>query len=258
MKKIVKERFALFAGIFLFSVVVTYVSLQVIHYQRSVLPPEERPERSKELQELREREWKERHERFHTLVEERLLAAEKESTCIACHGVIPHKKDKKVRSLINMHTEYLLCESCHLHPDIRKNAVFKWFSPNSDDLKGKQYGTDYDREGRLIEPDMHAQIAPFVNNSPYMMSGNLERAKEDMKMWETLSDDRKKELKRHYHKDMEDKGPKCENCHSKESVMDFRSLGFSDKRRAEVMHPAVTGLITKYREFYIPDLFRRE
>ncbi len=50
----------------------------------------------------------------------------------------------------------------------------------------------------------------------------------------------------------------CTRCHApeNESYIPFRELGFSDKRVTALTNLNIVGLVQKYKEFYIPTIFR--
>jgi hypothetical protein len=247
-----------YAAIFLFAVLLTFVLIQTVHYQKSVIPREQRLEENVDLRAQREEEWKQRHKHFHTVIEDRLLATEKESTCIACHGVLPHLDSKKIRALRNMHTEYLACESCHLRMESRKGVIFKWYSPDPVEAGNPRYGTAYDENGLLIEPEKHAKIVPFVENAPFLVSGNIEKAREDLKKAAGLPPREKKEFLSTYHNMIEVKATECKDCHSTKGYLNFRAIGFSEKRVRELTYLDIVGMLDHYVIFHLPGLFSAE
>ena len=50
----------------------------------------------------------------------------------------------------------------------------------------------------------------------------------------------------------------CNQCHAqKNAILDFRDLGYSEKEAKDLIYLNIKGLVTKYKVFYFPDLFRQ-
>jgi len=214
----------------------------------------------------------EMHRRFHHIVEIPLLQPEKRPACFICHSRYPHTKNRKIRSLMNMHTNFLVCETCHIKAREGAAIVHKWYNPFVENPSGPFYGTSYDAEtGFLTETeDIFARIAPFYMILPAdsalpdaVRAGNLETAilrqdaslaREYMQARDTLTPAQRESAKIRFHANIKPKGHVCHTCHSEKGILDFRSLGFTEKRAQDLEQLNITGLITKYEEFYLPDL----
>jgi len=51
---------------------------------------------------------------------------------------------------------------------------------------------------------------------------------------------------------------KCNTCHAKKGILDFKKLGFAENRIVDLEQLNVKGMITKYEKFYLPDLFKEK
>jgi hypothetical protein len=204
----------------------------------------------------------EEHQRFHHIVPVPHLPAALQSTCYICHTNLPHEKTKKIRAMLNMHTVYLTCETCHLKKNEGETVIYKWYSPEEKHPQGPFFGTAYDPETGELEMayDHFAKIAPF-----YEKNGNLTStvqmqdaalAKDFVKIRDQLTPEQRKEATKRFHVDTLEKGPDCQICHSTKSILDFKALGFSPKRIVDIEQLNIKGIITKYDEFYLPDLFK--
>ena len=90
----------------------------------------------------------EEHRRFHHFVAFPQPPEALQPTCFICHSNLPHNKTKKIRAMLNMHTTYLACETCHLKNDGSKpsytNGTLRWKKTP----KGPFFGTAYDPRNR--------------------------------------------------------------------------------------------------------------
>ncbi len=95
---------------------------------------------------IKDHERKQLHEHFHLATEDiNLEAWAEKSSCILCHSPYPHGKESKAKALMNLHTEFLTCHSCHIHIDEGEKIKFGWINPlRSLHLKGEPYGTKLD------------------------------------------------------------------------------------------------------------------
>ncbi len=142
--------------------------------------------------------------------------------------------------MLNMHTNYLACETCHLKKNEGETVVYKWYSPVEKNPKGPFFGTAYDPETGELEMvnDHFAKIAPF-----YEKNGNLTStvqmqdaplAMDFVKIRDQLTPEQRKDVTKRFHVDILAKGPDCQTCHSTKGILDFKALGFSPKRTVDI------------------------
>jgi hypothetical protein len=72
-----------------------------------------------------------------------------------------------------------------------------------------------------------------------------------------LTPEQRKDKTQKFHVEILAKGPECQHCHSKSGILHFAALGFSPKRTVDLEELNIKGMITKYDEFYLPDLFKQ-
>jgi hypothetical protein len=214
------------------------------------------------MEEFKKHREAQEHLHFHHFAEVPQLPEALQPTCFICHSNLPHNKTKKIRAMLNMHTNYLACETCHLEKNKEKTIVYKWYSPVEKNPKGPFFGTAYDPETGELEMvnDQFSKIAPF-----YEENGNLTSivhmqdaplAKDYVKIRDQLTPEQREGVTKRFHVDILAKGPDCQTCHSTKSILDFKALGFSPKRTVDIEQLNIKGIITKYDEFYLPDLFK--
>jgi hypothetical protein len=204
----------------------------------------------------------EEHQRFHHIVPIPQAPETLRSTCYICHTNLPHEKTKKIRAMLNMHTNYLACETCHLKKNEGETVIYRWYSPVEKHPKGPFFGTAYNPEtGELEMVHAHfSKIAPFYEKkrklTPIVQMGDVALAKHYVKIRDQLTPEQKKSETKRFHIDILPKGLNCQACHSTKGILDFKALGFSPKRIVDIEELNIKGIITKYDEFYLPDLFK--
>lgn len=272
-KRTEHPRFAYLIGFF-FALITLAVIIAIIYnitfskHGPAVLRPLkakiEEGKKSGILEEVRRQEEYEKHRHFHIIVDFPEMPENVRPVCYICHSGYPHSKNKKVRALLNMHTQFFVCEACHLEE--RKEAgaklLFKWYNPLDADPKGPFFGTSYAPEtGNLVEvKDQFSKIAPFFVKGNKLESAiqiqDAPLAQDYVKVRDKLTPEQRDNVKKKFHINIKSKGPNdCKSCHSERGILDLRKLGFSENRVVDIEQLNVKGMITKYEEFYLPNLF---
>jgi len=223
----------------------------------------EERERSAILEEVRRNEEYEKHRHFHNVVDYPKLPEKVRPVCYICHSDYPHSKNKKIRALLNMHTQFFVCETCHIEEKKGYKIIYKWYNPFEENPKGPFFGTSYDPEtGNLVEvEDQLSKIAPYFKKGdklePAIQMQDDEYARDYMKVRDQLTPEQRDNVKKKFHVSIRAKGAHdCKTCHSKKGILDFRKLGFTENRTVDLEQLNITGMITKYEKFYIPNLFK--
>ena len=206
----------------------------------------------------------EKHRHFHNIVSFPQAPESVRPVCFICHSDYPHSKKKKVRSLLNMHTQYFVCETCHIKEKEGAKIVYKWYNPLYGDPSGPFFGTSYDPEtGNIAKvEDLISKIAPYfitgntIESAIQMQEAPL--AQDYMKVRDKLTPEQRDGVKNKFHVNIKPEGHECNACHWKDSILDFKKLGFAENRIVDLEQLNVKGLITKYKEFYLPNLFKEE
>jgi hypothetical protein len=215
------------------------------------------------LKGFKEHQKEEEHKHFHHLVTYPQPPEEKQAVCFICHSKLPHSKTKKIRAMLNMHTNFFACETCHLEITPGEAVVYKWYSPVEQNPTGPFFGTSYDPEtGELEMVDDHfSKIAPFYKENgtlvPTIHMQQGEMARDYVKVRDQLTPEQRDGITKKFHVDILPKGPECQVCHVSNGILDFKKLNFSPKRIADLENLSIKGMITKYDEFYLPDLFKQ-
>lgn len=214
------------------------------------------------LEEVKKHEEYEKHRHFHNVVEYPKLPENMRPVCYICHSDYPHSKSKKVRAMLNMHTQFFVCETCHIETTEGVDVVYKWYNPYDPNPKGPFFGTSYNPEtGNLNEvSDQFSKITPFfvkgdLHESAIQIQDSA-LALDYAKVKEQLTPEQRDNVKVKFHVNIKPKGHECKACHSKKSILEFKKLGFTPNRTVDIQQLNITGLVTKYETFFIPNLFK--
>ena len=198
------------------------------------------------------------------------IEADNASICVRCHGTVPHDESKEVRSFLNMHSFYLGCETCHIHPQENEPPFeFRWYSkvtgePVENPLKLVKIENlytklaDYEKK-YVVYGDYGAKISPgeFTEGKfEFLKRGNmLDYVEEYLKNEKQYGTVQKSKAKKIIHKSINEKARECDGCHNNENqYIPFAELGYPPRRVEELTETAVVGMINKYKEFWIPNI----
>lgn len=224
-----------------------------------VLSRQSDPGDSELVKEFNEQAIRELHRHFHHLPEIQDVDPPHQSQCLMCHSLLPHSKNEKTRVMLNMHSDFLNCETCHYQ---RKDTTiaYVWYDMGIDNeiTRGPGFGIRYDPETGLLEgTDNHiSKITPVLRQGDskeiLFMSQSDPMAKDYMGVKDKLSPGQREQAKKKFHGKIESKGWECRACHKRQGVLDLRVLGFSERRIQEVENLEIVGMFDRYEVFHLP------
>ena len=230
---------------------------------RPLLEKHQEQRRSAILDEAQRLEEFERHRHFHNVAAEPPQLPENlRPTCFICHSDLPHSKSKRIRALMNIHTQFFVCETCHIKEKPGATIVYKWYNPLDANPPGPFYGTSYDPDSGSLSlgKDLISKIAPYFKSekegkiSPATQVQDAPLAKDFMKVRQRLSPEQREGIKNKFHENIKPKGHDCKKCHTRNSILDFEQLGFVENRIANLKQLVVVDMIRKYDSWYLPEL----
>jgi hypothetical protein len=191
---------------------------------------------------------------------------DKASTCVNCHGNVPHNKSKEIRSFLNMHAFYTACQTCHIQAkDSSEKYAFRWYDtktgeqtvnpPALVEIEQKfAHGTaDY----YPVYGNYAAKIAPGIfddNVFTFTKGTSKELVDTYIKREKQLSTQKKSQMIEFIHNSISKQPVVCTQCHNNDDpYLPFAELGYPPRRIEELTNSEVVGMIEKYKEFFLPD-----
>ena len=205
----------------------------------------------------------EKHRHFHLVAAEYpRLPENMRPVCFICHSELPHSKNKRIRALMNIHTQFFVCETCHIKEKPGAEIVYQWYNPLDSNPQGPFYGTSYDPiTGSLSSgKDLISRIAPYFKSEKTdelrsaIQVQDAPLARDYMKVRDKLSPEQREGVKNKFHETIKPQGHGCKTCHTQKSILDFKQLGFSENRTVNLKQLVVADMLAKYEEFYLPEL----
>lgn len=247
--------------------IITGVAMELSAALLHHLPVAEKDKPSNILKSLAEKSVLEEKRHFHNPANTLALEGKK-SVCYYCHGDFPHYQKRMIRTLLNMHTQFIGCMTCHANQEkFDEGAItLRWLNFSGIDVKGPHFGTDYDQEsGFLAETDdLYSKIVAYLNENG--TERLLEITEDDpmaidfVRVQETLKGRDREAVKKSLHQFVQPKGRFCTSCHvqKEKSFIPFEELGFAEGRISDLTNLNIIGLVEKYKEFYMPNLMNRD
>ncbi len=137
--------------------------------------------------------------------------------CTECHLSLPHQKSVRARAFLNMHTDYIACETCHYRPE-QSAFTYAWLDMPQQKLLGAQ--TEVWRSGRPADAktpmparDGKLKIVPLFQGEWVSASKDHPALKAIYQRWKEAAAPEKAELKAKLHAPLSAKGPECQACH---------------------------------------------
>ena len=177
-----------------------------------------------------------------------------------------------------------VCGTCHVQ---RKNLAYDWHKPEKAVFTGEPYGyytkneeekrkgilkagkeiiqekllllEDLPEEPQWTEYSM-SRIATYTDGKAHkkllMNTWDTEKAKMFNARKQRMSPASIKRRLKYFHRDMSKKNISitCIECHSNETVLDYKKLGFDRLRENKLKNLNINGLIMHYDTFYFPKL----
>ncbi|MCW9025055.1 MAG: hypothetical protein OQK73_10295 [Gammaproteobacteria bacterium] len=189
---------------------------------------------------------------------------EDQTTCKVCHPVYPHSKQPFTRTWLNMHTSYLICETCHLNKEEYPEVTYQWITTRHVEFQGESFGSYFDPDKKhTARPETSlSRIIPVLRTNgvtrPLINIDDTEKAKEFMASG-AVADPANMELAMNYYHQHIGKmnvATVCDNCHTTDGLLNFRNLGFTDARTKVLINININSIVQRYENFYIPEMLK--
>jgi len=173
--------------------------------------------------------------------------------CMQCHLNLPHQENEKLRTFLNMHTQFVDCLSCH-YKDNDKSIHYAWFDeklhliPNKKSaLETSNYEVDDEvEENQSLIPEGKAKIHPVYRNNIVTLSLDDEFSKLLEQQWESSNEEERARLKLRLHAPIKEKGLKCTSCHQdQQNQLDLEALGANSKQVFRIENNVIAKFLEK-------------
>ncbi len=153
--------------------------------------------------------------------------------CLRCHLPLPHRRDERARTFLNMHGRFIACETCHFRP-AGVELEYRWLAYGGEQagqaLPDRKPPPEQEEFPSLI-PREDARIAPFHGGEMVLVFADHPFAERVEQRWREGTEREKAELKVRLHAPLEKRGPKCGECHGERNVLlDPGALGASPRQ----------------------------
>jgi len=200
---------------------------------------------------------------FHREEQSFIVKLKDKSSCRVCHPLYPHSDNTLVRGFLNLHAGFMFCEVCHINRSKFDNLTYEWQSSKNAKFSGTPFGTFYNPHTKKARKSKYfiSRITAFEpqNGKKRSLTNTWDtaRAKAYVRKEKKLTPDEKEKELDYFHKDIEKKeiSVACNECHSTKGILDFNKLGFDEKKTKDLIYLNIKGLVTKYKTFYLPNLF---
>ncbi len=248
---------AFITGLILMGIIFSLVSALAVTLYESFKPEE--PATSTLISRIESDRVTEQERHFHILPETVLPEQGEKTACFYCHGDYPHSKEPMIRTMMNMHTQFIGCMTCHNDDEkIPQNSLrFAWLNYSGIEVAGQPFGIDIDPDtGSLLETDdYYSKVVVYSDGALLEMTPDDPRTVEFAAVYRQLADQDREAVKERLHRKVRHKGRQCGDCHtSKDAYLPFEALGFSRRRQQDLENLPIAGLIEKYNQFFMPDL----
>jgi len=188
------------------------------------------------------------------------------SFCTTCHMSPPHTKSERTRTFMNMHTQYIACETCHFRPE-NVQLTYQWqdtrdasvvrvkpelfrqtLKPEEKTKKTLPAKKEITKPAKGINP--FYKISPYYQDRPVALRNNETFAQATKDLWQQGSRlDEKSERRALIHAPLSEKGPECKACHAdKEALLDLADLGATAYQVEKIQNNIVAQFFARYKE----------
>lgn len=200
------------------------------------------------------------HEPFHGIDDSVLAGARSKSWCLKCHEDYPHSKSRETRAMLNAHSFFAACETCHITPKPGEQFQYKWMVRNENialtELKGKpgEYG------GIIVPFKIESGLATRLDFNPAAVKRiednwtAMERPDTSGDGLENIQKRKSLMLNTQIHGDLSEKPAFCDNCHRENGLLNFNQLLYSAQRAKTLTLSQGADVIKQYKEFYLPTM----
>jgi hypothetical protein len=186
---------------------------------------------------------------FHILDETVYTDIENAPMCLQCHGNFCHTKSEALRSYYNMHTFFMACETCHIRANEGEKISFHWFDDKTGAIVKALRGKDGNYGAKIVPVKQEAGERKRLDEFPKM-----ELALKYLELQHTLTEKEKEAMQTELMQHISEEEITCEECHRKDTYINYGELGYGRKRAAELARIEIVKMLQEYGDFYLPSM----
>ncbi len=197
---------------------------------------------------------------------EKLQTTEKQPFCLTCHLPLPHRKNERSRTFMNMHSRYIACETCHFRPEAT-TMTYRWLAYDGADAGNAlsprrafeiivEASSPIERKHKAqfkkrvpLAPQPGARISPFYKNMPALLFKETPFAQKIKMEWKDANENRRAEIKAKLHAPLKKEGPACKKCHDKrEPILDLKMLGATPAQLHKIQSNTIVRFFSRFKK----------
>jgi len=193
---------------------------------------------------------------FHKRGQRQAQASLEHSFCTGCHLSPPHTQYVRTRTFMNMHTQFIACETCHFRPE-GVELSYQWqdvrdkkslpaaptFFRTAEKSAETPFDVPVDKQASLFY-----KITPFYGQEAVILGRKSAFSQETKRIWKTGSLAEKSQRRALIHEPLQEKGPECNACHDKENnLLDLGALGANTYQIEQIQNNIITQFFTDYK-----------
>jgi mono/diheme cytochrome c family protein len=174
------------------------------------------------------------------------------STCVSCHGNMPHIKDVRVRAFLNKHVMHMACETCHMPA----SSNYGWYNIKTGEIRSSI---------ALGEPLLVSafKLAPITSGQAnFARSDAMATARTFLREAGNLSVAERRTRLNAIHGNKSDAKPSCVSCHSSDvsaSRIPLERVGYTPARARQIVGNEAALMIENYPGyFFLPNFLMRQ
>ncbi|MEZ4720299.1 MAG: hypothetical protein R2813_00310 [Flavobacteriales bacterium] len=172
-----------------------------------------------------------------------------ETFCQACHLSLPHRHSLWTRALLNMHSRYIACSTCHFRPE-SVTFTYRWLDfSNGQALEAdsSRFRADRDLDNENL-PDGNVKIAPFWQDQPAVPLPSSSKAQDIARQWRDSDIEQKIQLHAQLHRPLEPQGLSCDGCHQEQKpLFDLQALGADLDQAKQIQRHVLPQFFKRYQ-----------
>jgi len=177
---------------------------------------------------------------FHYYPDAAFIEPAYRSNCLSCHMPLPHNRDIKLRAFLNMHGNFIACQTCHA---TAKPDKMEWLA------------VEQGQVASVLPPDIPLMSVQLVSVEQGKLGYTRSSDPAFQQLLAETGDDslRQDQLCLDNYRGLLDQAWTCKDCHTDQAaILDWQQLGFSAERIAKLTSLSIPAVFQEYKNFYIP------